>query len=414
MEKAKVKILILSVSILILLAVIYAAGSRNASDDKSEASFATIIKEYSVKGFQYAKNHIEDFIENEKEKREARRIEETARQFLLHPRKVLEIKKQDNKDISKPDEEVKKTEENQTPFVLFGEEKEITIPNGLNIPNEVGDTEFRSVEDYVYANSEARLYTSPDFSKDYGKATLWEPFLRVGISKDCCYQLINSRGELVYGDGTHFRRNREDMPLTEEVHFPAKNFSLDVKYISQFPALPNGCEITSLATVLNFYDCDVDKIFLSDNFLPKNEVGSANFYEEFVGEPASRNSYGCFAPAIEMAANAYLEGINSELVARDVTGCRFDKLLEYVYSGIPVILWGAAYIESEPGFSTEWIVDGEYLVWKTNMHCMVLIGFNEETKTVTVSDPMRGIKEYDLDLFVKRFKQFYSQAVIVY
>lgn len=414
MEKSKVKILILSISILILLAVIYASGNKKTSDDESGVSFAAIVKEYSVKGYEYAKSHINSFIESVKEKREEKRVENEAIQFLMHPKKVLEVKKQNDKESTHLIEESQETEDKQTPFVPFGEEKEIIVPNSLYIPETVGDTNFRSVRDYVYANTQARLYSAPDFSVDYGTATVWEPFLRVGISRDCCYQMVNSRGELVYADGTHFRRNREDMPLTEDVRFPAESYALDVKYISQFPTLPNGCEITSLATVLNYYGCDVDKSFLSDNFLPKEEIGSANFYEEFVGEPSSRNSYGCFAPAIEVAANSFLESINSELVARDVTGCRFDKLLEYVYSGIPVILWGAAYIDSEPGYSTEWIVDGEYLVWKTNMHCMVLTGFNEKSKTVTVSDPMRGIKEYDLDLFVKRFKQFYSQAVIVY
>ncbi|MBR5761174.1 MAG: C39 family peptidase, partial [Lachnospiraceae bacterium] len=84
-----------------------------------------------------------------------------------------------------------------------------------------------------------------------------------------------------------------------------------------------------------------------------------------------------------------------------------------VREGSPVIVWGAANISNEPVLSIEWIVDGEYLVWKTNLHCMVLIGYDTREKTVIVSDPMRGIKEYDMAAFIKRYKQFYSQAVVL-
>ena len=44
---------------------------------------------------------------------------------------------------------------------------------------------------------------------------------------------------------------------------------------------------------------------------------------------------------------------------------------------------------------------------------MVLKGYDTEKHTVIVDDPMRATEEYDMTLFIKRFKQFYSQAVVV-
>ena len=132
-----------------------------------------------------------------------------------------------------------------------------------------------------------------------------------------------------------------------------------------------------------------------------------------MGDPFKNNSFGCYAPVIADAANDYLEAAGSPLRAKDLTGSDFKDLLLLVREGSPVMVWGAAHINTEPVFSIEWIVDGEYLIWKTNLHCMVLTGYDTRKNTVIVSDPMRGIKEYDMDAFVKRFRQFYSQAIVL-
>lgn len=42
---------------------------------------------------------------------------------------------------------------------------------------------------------------------------------------------------------------------------------LDVPVINQYPELPIGCEITSAAAVLQYLGFDVDKLYLTDNYL---------------------------------------------------------------------------------------------------------------------------------------------------
>lgn len=284
----------------------------------------------------------------------------------------------------------------------------------LLIPTEVDNVSFRAVDDFVYSCAAAKLYGNPTLSQMAVKtAGAWEQFKRVGISESCVYQLVTQSGQIVYADGRYFRRNPENMDLTENIRMAKERVVLDVDHISQNPTLPNGCEITSLATVLNYLGYDVSKETLADQYLPKAAAGEANFYEEFVGNPRSKDAYGCYAGAIVNAANAYLAAVGSEQRAYDYTGSLMQDILGVVRNGTPVVVWATAYMEEDPGYTTQWIVDGEYLVWKANLHCVVLIGYDTNEGTVIVSDPMRGIEEYDMDTFVKRFRQFYSQAVVI-
>lgn len=272
---------------------------------------------------------------------------------------------------------------------------------------------FRPDDVTVYSCAATKLYDSPSMVKAVKTAGQWEAFKRTGINAEGIYQLFTESGQILYANGQYFRRYRENMELTENITLPEERIELDVNHISQNPTLPNGCEITSLAMVLNYMDFDITKEALSDYYLPKASIGEANFYEEFVGNPRESTSYGCYAGAIVNAANSFLASKGSNYKAVDYSGINFQEVLEKVKEGRPVIVWATCYLDQDPGYSTEWWVDGEYLVWKANLHCMVLIGYDTQTDKVIVQDPMRGKEEYDMELFIKRFKQFYSQAVVV-
>ncbi|MCQ2520271.1 MAG: C39 family peptidase [Lachnospiraceae bacterium] len=272
---------------------------------------------------------------------------------------------------------------------------------------------FRPDDVMVYSCAATKLFDSPSMVNAVKTAGQWEAFKRTGINSEGIYQLFTESGQILYANGQYFRRYRENMELTEVITLPGERVELEVNHISQNPSLPNGCEITSLAMVLNFMDFDITKEALSDNYLPKSPIGEANFYEEFVGNPRDSSSYGCYAGAIVNAANSFLASKGSNYKAVDYSGVSFQTVLEKVRQGNPVIVWATCYLDQDPGYSTEWWVDGEYLVWKANLHCMVLIGYDTQTGKVIVQDPMRGKEEYDMELFIKRFKQFYSQAVVV-
>lgn len=181
--------------------------------------------------------------------------------------------------------------------------------------------------------------------------------------------------------------------------------------LSQYPELPNGCEVTSLAAVLNYYGFDISKTELSDRYLSKAPVGQANPYVTFVGDPRDDDAYGCYTPVLVAAANNYLSAVGSAMRAVDLTGSSPSDLYARVDGGQPVIVWATRYME--PGhYSVTWNVGGQDITWYTPEHCMVLVGYDDGT--VYVADPIVGaIVDYDRALFETRYAELRNQAVVV-
>lgn len=196
-----------------------------------------------------------------------------------------------------------------------------------------------------------------------------------------------------------------------------KQVKLDVKYLSQNPELPTGCEITSLTTVLNYYGYNVSKTEMSDNYLEKTMDTIGNFWEVFVGNPR-KNGFGCYAKPIAKAANRYLSEQDDKYKAVDYSGAKFEELLKIVENGTPVIIWGTAYGEKEndlrqPFATVKWNIDGQDLQWIAPEHCMVLIGYDIDRHVAIMSDPQRGIVEYNLETVKARYLAMHSQCVIL-
>ena len=182
--------------------------------------------------------------------------------------------------------------------------------------------------------------------------------------------------------------------------------------ICQYPELPTGCEVTALATVLQYYGFNADKCDLADNYLDKGPVGTVDFHTAFPGDPRNKYSYGCYAPAIVTAANRYLEKQDTELKAYDITGIVFEELFSYTEKNIPVIVWCT--IDLKPGhYTTTWNIDGKDITWYASEHCMVLLGQGENY--VYAADPTTGtIETYSKKLIETRYKELFKQAVIIY
>ena len=168
------------------------------------------------------------------------------------------------------------------------------------------------------------------------------------------------------------------IPPAPEVQVTPKDKLLDVENIFQNPELPNGCEITSLAIVLNYKGYDVDKCNLSDNYLPKwkDLTGDPEYY--YLREPRS-NGFYCFAPCLCTTIDNYNEANETDIEYSDLTGCEATDLYAELYKGNPVIVWGTLRWRSPIKYSS-----GLY----SNLHCMVLSGCDEEI--VNIVDPIYG------------------------
>lgn len=114
----------------------------------------------------------------------------------------------------------------------------------------------------------------------------------------------------VYPSVTTYERTDQDEVVVTEMNLP-------VDTVLQEPELPNGCEVTSLASVLHYYGYEVDKTVLSDKYLPKlpfevknGKLYGADPYNAYAGEPRSRNQgFFSYVPPIIETVNRYFKEV---------------------------------------------------------------------------------------------------------
>lgn len=191
---------------------------------------------------------------------------------------------------------------------------------------------------------------------------------------------------------------------------------LNIENILQNPELPTGCEITSLATVINYLDpqTKVDKLNLADNFLKKGEIGKTNPDTAFIGNPRDKHSFGANAPVLVDAAQNYYALIDFPRTVENLTGTESEELLKYVENGYPVMVW--ATIGMLDTYKTvTWNINGKEISWDANFHCLVLIGFDFNESVYYFADPLKeGITAYDIETFKDRYNKIGKQAIVIY
>ena len=181
--------------------------------------------------------------------------------------------------------------------------------------------------------------------------------------------------------------------------------------ICQHPALPTGCEVTSLTMVLNYMGLKADKLDLADNYLPKGPVGKVDFRKAFAGNPRNSSSRGCYAPVIVTTANLYLKSRASSLRAVNMSGKELDSLSAYLNQGLPVIVWCTMNCR-KAWHSATWVINGKNLYWYSPEHCVVLTGMGADT--VTIADPDTGtIRTFNKAVFRTSYNSLFRQAVII-
>lgn len=196
---------------------------------------------------------------------------------------------------------------------------------------------------------------------------------------------------------------------------------IDMENVLQLPELPVGCEITALTILLRYCGFDADKTDLAGNYLPKGvnyrtedgKVYKDSFFDYFIGDPFSRG-YGCFANAIEKAANAYIADHGGGFTVKNISGAHPDVLYDYLAAGTPVLCWATDGMIEPEYYETWYDYDtGEQLDWYLNEHCFVLAGFNMSGDIVTLNDPMKGIIDYNINKFETRYEQMHRQAIVI-
>lgn len=164
---------------------------------------------------------------------------------------------------------------------------------------------------------------------------------------------------------------------------PPNVVRMDVPIISQKPELKNGCEVTSLAMLLNYKGVSVDKITLAIEMkkdpTPQtrdendNIIVWGNPQNGFVGDVTGKTTGYSIdpTPLIPLAEN-YFEGS-----AVDLTNSDINELQKYLFINSPVIVWVTSDMSS-PEEVLNWN-DGQGLPVNASFsqHAVLLTGFDE-------------------------------------
>lgn len=199
------------------------------------------------------------------------------------------------------------------------------------------------------------------------------------------------------------------------------NKGFGVPVILQNPELPNGCEITTLTAVLNYYGAETSKLEMDQNYLPKQSFEykmkkkyGPNPNQVYGGEPSNlETGTYVFAEPIVKAANNFITERKLDLHAKNSSGSTIKEITNYIRQGIPVIIWVTLDL-SPPKVKGGWIMEetGEYHQMYQNLHTMVLLSVGNTT--VEVMDPRKGLITLDKGAFFNSYEALGEQAVVVY
>lgn len=209
---------------------------------------------------------------------------------------------------------------------------------------------------------------------------------------------------------------KENVVTKEELDSNNKKIIKSVPLLNQFPEFPTGCESVSTVMALKFkgYDITVTNFInyldKSDKFYTKDGV----FYgpdpnKNFVGNPKSKTSFGCYAPVI---VNAVSKFIGKDKV-KNTTGTSIENLCKnYIDNDTPVLLW-ASISMSKGKESAVWTLEnGNSFFWISNEHCLVLIGYDDEF--YYFNDPYVGAQvKYTKEKVQKCFDCYGQQSVVI-
>lgn len=218
------------------------------------------------------------------------------------------------------------------------------------------------------------------------------------------FNIVNSGG--VKGEGLRYEREGRNISTKEAKKISdnsviANKETIDVPIIEQLPELINGCEVTSLAMVINYFGGDVDKNTLSQEVkkdktpMVKNSSGEIIKWGDpdygFVGDIEGDDGYGyaIYPKALMPLANKYL---NNKAV--DLTGETTDTLIKYLSQKKPILVWITSDFSVPEDFIT-WTKNGKKIKATFSEHCVVLTGYDD--KNFYYNDPLTGVKNTAVD-----------------
>ena len=161
---------------------------------------------------------------------------------------------------------------------------------------------------------------------------------------------------------------------------------LDVPLENQMPDLPNGCEVTSLSMLLNYYGIKVNKNELAENiqhvdFFTDGGKYRGNPNQGFVGHMSIANAGWCvYNGPLYNVARKYTTHIEN------ITGSDFLSLLKLVSNGHPVLIITTTTFNRVNDMQT-WDTNTGKVNVTPSSHACVITGYSKPKKVIYVNNP---------------------------
>lgn len=189
---------------------------------------------------------------------------------------------------------------------------------------------------------------------------------------------------LIIGSIYLFNKNKID----DEVDWMTmkQEQKLDVPLENQMPDLPNGCEVTSLSMLMNYYGIKVNKNELVENiqhvdFFTDGGKYRGNPNQGFVGHMSIANAGWCVYNApLYNVARKYTTHIEN------ITGSDFLSLLKLVSNGHPVLIITTTTFNRVNDMQT-WDTNTGKVNVTPSSHACVITGYSKPKKVVYVNNP---------------------------
>ncbi|WP_312095685.1 C39 family peptidase [Niallia sp.] len=230
----------------------------------------------------------------------------------------------------------------------------------------------------------------------------------------------NDFQEIVYAKEVATQNTRKALlSLKEETDLLKESVLLDAPIVNQLPELPRGCEVTSLAMLLQYADVDVDKMTLAKQikkdttpYVRENgKIYYGNPNDGFIGDMYTLNGpgLGVYHKPIAALAEKYLPG---SIV--DFTGSNFEEIKKHLSNDRPV------WVITNSTFKK--LADSEFRTWYTpsgtvqitySEHSVLLTGYDETY--IYFNDPLTGAKNKKAPIkdFEESWVQMGSQAITI-
>ena len=229
---------------------------------------------------------------------------------------------------------------------------------------------------------------------------------------------------------SHFHNNlstsnsqKETSLDTSEELLVVSNHQINFQGLSQ-AEIPTGCESVSTVAILNHLGIEITPEHFIEEYLPKQKFyrANGNLYgpdpnEYFAGDPFLRSSLGCFPNVIIKALNTMQDsGYAGAQTMQyfNLSGTPLSTLAEtYISNEIPILIWVTIDMKESKEGMNYLLEDGTPYTWRSNEHCVVLCGYDEEK--YYIMDPLAEgeILGYPKELVEMRYKEMNQSALVI-